>query len=169
MGALGRHHARILAELPGAELISVVDINESRAREIGGLVNAHASVNATELLGRVDAVTVAVPTEAHLKVAMPFLQHGTAVLVEKPLARDAGEAQQMIAAAAASGAVLAVGHTERFNPAVATVSISGVVTAGAIRGSATISASTLSGVVGSAVVTVTPAYAPRVLALLRRR
>ena len=121
VGALGRHHARILAELPGAELVGVVDINEARAREIGGLVNAHASVNAAELLGRVDAVTVAVPTASHLTVAMPFLQHGTAVLVEKPLAPNAGEAQQMIAAAKGSGAVLAVGHTERFNPAVAAV------------------------------------------------
>jgi len=121
VGALGRHHARILAGLPGAELVGVVDINEARAREIGGLVNADASVNAAELLGRVDAVTVAVPTESHLKVAMPFLDRGIGVLVEKPLARGAGEAQQMIAAAASSGAVLAVGHTERFNPAVAAV------------------------------------------------
>jgi len=121
VGALGRHHARILAELPGTELVGVVDINEARAREIGGLVNAHASVNAAELLGRVDAVTVAVPTASHLTVAMPFLQHGTAVLVEKPLAPNAGEARQMIAAAKGSGAVLAVGHTERFNPAVAAV------------------------------------------------
>jgi predicted dehydrogenase len=121
VGALGRHHARILAGLPGAELVGVVDINEARAREIGGLVNADASVNAAELLGRVDAVTVAVPTESHLKVAMPFLDRGIGVLVEKPLARGAGEAQQMIAAAARSGAVLAVGHTERFNPAVAAV------------------------------------------------
>ncbi len=73
------------------------------------------------MLGRVDAVTVAVPTESHLSVALPFLQRGTAVLVEKPLARDAGEARQMIDAAAASGAVLGVGHTERYNPAVAAV------------------------------------------------
>ena len=121
VGALGKHHARILAELPGAELAAVVDINEARAREIAGLVNAPAVTNAAEMLGRVDAVSIAVPTESHLKVALPFLHRGTAVLVEKPLARDAGEAQQMITAATASGALLAVGHTERFNPAVAAV------------------------------------------------
>jgi predicted dehydrogenase len=69
----------------------------------------------------VDAVTIAVPTEAHLSVAMPFLQRGIAVLVEKPLARDLGEAQQMLDAAGASGAVFGVGHTERYNPAVAAV------------------------------------------------
>jgi predicted dehydrogenase len=121
VGALGKHHARILAELPGAELVAVFDINQARAREIGGLVNAQAATSASEIIGRVDAVTVAVPTESHLTVALPFLQRGIAVLVEKPLARDAGEAQQMIDAAAASGAVLAVGHTERYNPAVAAI------------------------------------------------
>jgi predicted dehydrogenase len=121
VGALGKHHARILAELPGAELAGVVDINEGRAREIAGLVNVPAATSASEMIGRVDAVTIAVPTESHLAVALPFLQRGTAVLVEKPLARDAGEAQQMIDAAAASGAVLAVGHTERYNPALAVV------------------------------------------------
>jgi predicted dehydrogenase len=121
VGALGKHHARILAELPGAELVAVVDINEARAREIAGLVNVQAATKASEMFGRVDAVTVAVPTESHLDVALPFLQRGVAALVEKPLARDTGEAQQMIDAAAISGAVLAVGHTERYNPAVAAV------------------------------------------------
>jgi len=121
VGALGRHHARILSALPDVELVAVVDIKEARAREIGGLVNAQWALSAAEMLGRVDAVTVAVPTDSHLAVALPFLQRGTAVLVEKPLARNAPEAQQMIDAAAASGAVLGVGHTERYNPAVAAV------------------------------------------------
>ena len=121
VGALGRHHARILSELPDVELVAVVDINEPRAREIGGLVNAPACTSAADVLGRVDAVTVAVPTESHLAVALPFLRKGTAVLVEKPLARNADEARQMIDAAAASQAVFGVGHTERYNPAVAAV------------------------------------------------
>ena len=121
VGALGKHHARILAAMPEAELVGIVDINEARTREIGGLVNAAPFANASDVLGRVDAVTVAVPTESHLSVAMPFLQRGIGVLVEKPLARNAAEAQQMIDAAAASGAVFGVGHTERYNPAVAAV------------------------------------------------
>jgi predicted dehydrogenase len=121
VGALGKHHARILAELPGVELTAIVDIKEARAREIGELVNAPWMTNASELLGRVDAITVAVPTESHLTVALPFLRRGTAVLVEKPLARDVREAKQMIDAAAASGAVFGVGHTERYNPAVAAI------------------------------------------------
>jgi predicted dehydrogenase len=121
VGALGRHHARILATLPGVELAAVVDINEARAREIGGLVNAPVATSASEMLGHVDAVTIAVPTESHFNVALPFLQRGTAVLVEKPLARDSREAQQMIDAAAASNAVFGVGHTERYNPAVTAI------------------------------------------------
>jgi predicted dehydrogenase len=121
VGALGKHHARILAEMPDVELAAIVDINESRAREVAGLVNAPWVTDAAEITGRVDAVTVAVPTESHAAVALPFLRRGTAVLVEKPLARDVTEAQQMIDAAAASGAVFGVGHTERFNPAVAAV------------------------------------------------
>jgi predicted dehydrogenase len=121
VGALGKHHARILAQLPDVDLAAVVDVNEPRAREIGGMVNAPWVTNPADMLGHVDAVTVAVPTESHVKVALPFLQRGTAVLVEKPLARDAAEAQQMLDAAAASGAVFGVGHTERFNPAVAVV------------------------------------------------
>ncbi len=69
----------------------------------------------------VDAVTVAVPTELHRDIAMPFLERGVSVLVEKPMARSLAEADEMIAAAQKSGATLAVGHTERYNPAVAAV------------------------------------------------
>ena len=121
VGALGKHHARILAQLPDVELSAVVDINEARAREVGGTVNTKWMTDSAALIGHVDAVTVAVPTESHLKVALPFLQRGIAVLVEKPLARDAGEAQRILEAAADSGAVLGVGHTERYNPAVVAV------------------------------------------------
>jgi predicted dehydrogenase len=121
VGALGKHHARILAELPGAELVGIVDIDEARAREAAAAVDVPFATNAGGLPWAVDAVTIAVPTESHLKVALPFLERGTAVLVEKPLARDSSEGQQMIRAAEKSGAVFGVGHTERYNPAVAAV------------------------------------------------
>ena len=121
VGALGKHHARILAALPGAELAGVVDTNEARAREIAATAGVPWATSAGELPWPVDAVTVAVPTESHLSVALPFLERGIAVLVEKPLARDAGEARRMIDAATKSGAVFGVGHTERYNPAVAAV------------------------------------------------
>jgi predicted dehydrogenase len=118
VGALGKHHARILAALPEADLIGVVDINEARAREIGGVVNAEPFTSASDVIGRVDAVTIAVPTQSHLSVALPFIERGIGVLVEKPLARNASEAQAMIDAAGKSGAIFGVGHTERYNPAV---------------------------------------------------
>jgi predicted dehydrogenase len=121
VGALGKHHARILAALPGVELAGVVDANEARAREIAAVAGVPWATRASDLPWAVDAVTVAVPTESHLAIALPFLERGTAVLVEKPLARNADEARRMIAAAAASGAVFGVGHTERYNPAVAAV------------------------------------------------
>jgi predicted dehydrogenase len=118
VGHLGKHHARILASLPGVELTAVVDTNQARAEEIAAANGTRALMRATSLIGKVDAVSIAVPTEQHLAVALPFLEAGTGVLVEKPMARSLEEADLMIAAAAKSGAVLAVGHTERFNPAV---------------------------------------------------
>ena len=119
VGHLGKHHARILSSLPGAELVAVVDTNHARASEIAAANGTRASFDCRELLGQVDAVTIAVPTKRHLEVALPFLEAGVPVLVEKPMARSLEEADRMIAAAAKAGVVLAVGQTERFNPALA--------------------------------------------------
>jgi predicted dehydrogenase len=121
IGHLGRHHARLLAELDGAELTAVVDTVPERAAAAAEKTGAAAISDYRELLGQVDAVTVAVPTELHRDIALPFLARGTAVLVEKPMARSLAEADEMVAAARASAAVLAVGHTERYNPAVSAV------------------------------------------------
>ena len=118
VGHLGRHHARILSTLPGVELVAVVDINRARAKEIASAHHTRALVDSRELIGKVDAITVAVPTELHRDVALPFLEAGVPVLVEKPMARSLAEAVDMIQASARAGAILAVGHTERFNPAV---------------------------------------------------
>jgi predicted dehydrogenase len=119
VGHLGKHHARILSALPGVSLVAVVDTNAARASEIAAANGTLALTNHRDLLGKVDAVTLAVPTELHREVALPFLDAGIHVLVEKPMARDLAEADEMNRAAAKSGAVLAVGQTERFNPAVA--------------------------------------------------
>jgi predicted dehydrogenase len=118
VGHLGRHHARILSTLPGAHLVAVVDTNVARAREIAAAHGVEPAFDYRDVLGRVDAVTIAVPTELHSEIALPFLQAGVPVLVEKPMARSLAEADAMIAAATTAGARLAVGHTERFNPAV---------------------------------------------------
>ena len=119
VGHLGRHHARILAALPGVTLVGVVDTNAARAEEIAAQVGTRAYPSLADLAGQLDAVSVAVPTESHAVVAEPLLAAGVSVLVEKPMARSLDEADRLIAAADRSGAILAVGHTERFNPAVA--------------------------------------------------
>jgi predicted dehydrogenase len=119
VGHLGQHHARILAALDDVEVVAVVDTKKDRADEIAVKNRTQALYNAVDLLGRVDAVTIAVPTERHLDVALPFLESGVSALVEKPMARTVAEADVLVAAAQKAGATLAVGHTERFNPAVA--------------------------------------------------
>jgi predicted dehydrogenase len=119
VGHLGQHHARLLASMDGIELVGICDINRARADEIGARFSAPAFSDSRELLGRVDAVTVAVPTVAHLDVALPFLQAGVATLVEKPIAPSVADADRLVDAAERGGAMLATGHTERFNPAVA--------------------------------------------------
>ena len=98
--------------------MAVVDIDGDRAADVAAETGAAPETDVTALDGRVDAVTLAVPTESHRAVALPLLERGVSVLVEKPMALSVAEADELIAAAAASGAVLAVGHTERYNPAV---------------------------------------------------
>jgi predicted dehydrogenase len=121
VGHLGKHHARIASALDGVRLVAVVDKIPERAAEVAAASATKGLTDSRELLGGVDAVTIAVPTELHRDIAMPFLERGVGVLVEKPMARSLAEADEMIAAARASGATLAVGHTERYNPAVAAV------------------------------------------------
>ena len=119
VGHLGQHHARILASLPGVRLVGVVDTKPGRAEQIGSTYGVPGFTDATTLLDEVDAVTIAVPTVSHVEVALPFIERGAAVLVEKPLAATLAEADRLIEAAARRGTVLAAGRTERFKPAVA--------------------------------------------------
>jgi predicted dehydrogenase len=118
VGHLGKHHARILSSLPDVELVAVVDTNRARAEEIGSAHGVRPLHDVRDLVGQVDAVTIAVPTELHRDVALRFLAAGVPALVEKPIARSLVEADEMIAAAESTGVALAVGQTERFNPAV---------------------------------------------------
>ena len=119
VGHLGQHHARLLASMDGVDLVGVCDVNRPRADEIATKFGAPAFSDARELVGRVDAVTVAVPTVAHLDVGLPFLHAGVATLIEKPIAPSVADADRLVDAAERGGAMLATGHTERFNPAVA--------------------------------------------------
>ena len=119
VGHLGRHHARILASLPGITLAGVVDTNRDRASQVAAEHGTQAFGSVSEISGRVDIVVVAVPTESHAAVALPLIEAGVHALVEKPIAQTVAEADALIAAAKKARAVLAVGHSERFNPAVA--------------------------------------------------
>lgn len=118
VGHLGRHHARILATLPDVTFVAAVDVHGDRAAAAVANTPAEALVDYRDLFGRVDAVVVAVPTSDHLAVVSGFLSRGVHTLVEKPMAPSLAEADEMLRLASASGTTLAVGHTERFNPAV---------------------------------------------------
>jgi predicted dehydrogenase len=115
---MGRHHVRIYGELPEAELLGVVDADATRAAEIAKQFHTQAYTSIEPLLGKVRAVSVAVPTVAHVEVARPLLERGLAVLIEKPLAPNSDTARSLCETARKSGALLQVGHTERFNPVV---------------------------------------------------
>jgi predicted dehydrogenase len=105
--------------MPEVELAGVVDINSERAEQVAEANKTAVVRDAAELVGRVDGVVVATPTASHAAVARPFLQAGMAVLIEKPLARSMAEADELVQLAHERNAIFAVGHTERFNPAVA--------------------------------------------------
>jgi predicted dehydrogenase len=119
VGYLGQHHARLLASMEGVELIGVVDTKPGRADEVAAKYGTRAFTAASAVLGQVDAVSVAVPTISHVPIAMPFIDAGVSVLVEKPIAASVDEADRLVEAAGRRGVTLAAGHTERFNPAVA--------------------------------------------------
>ena len=119
VGHLGRHHARILASLPGMTLAGVVDTNRDRANQVAAEHGTAAFGDFREITGKVDIAVVSVPTESHATVTMPLIEAGVHTLVEKPITQTVAEADALIAAAKAAGVVLAVGHSERFNPAVA--------------------------------------------------
>lgn len=104
--------------MPGVQFVGACDLVLDRAEAaVAAVPGAKAFSNASDLLGLVDAIVVAVPTIHHLAVAAPFLERGVAALIEKPIAPSLDEADKLIQLAAKSGAVLAVGHSERFNPA----------------------------------------------------
>ena len=120
VGHLGRQHARIHSDLAAeglTELVFVCDIDQRAASEIASEKKVEWTTGWRQLIGKVEAVSLAVPTVSHCEIACGLLEAGIHVLVEKPIARTLAEADEMIAAAAKSGALLQVGHLERFNPA----------------------------------------------------
>ena len=117
-GSLGFHHARILRDVEGVEMVGFYEARQARALEVAGELGITSHPTLESLLDEARAVVVAVPTVAHEAVATAALDRGIAVLIEKPMAPSLAEADRILAAADRSGAVVQIGHVERFNAAV---------------------------------------------------
>jgi predicted dehydrogenase len=127
VGYLGRFHAQKYAALPDVTLVGVVDVDNIRAAAIAEECQTRAFAEYRDLFGLVDCVSVAVPTQLHYPVARDFLQHGVDVLVEKPMTATGAEGRELVELATRHGRILQVGHLERFNPALR--SLTGMLTA----------------------------------------
>lgn len=117
VGALGRHHARILSQLDDVDLVAVAETNSETGRAVAAQFGTRWVADCRELFGCVDAVSIVVPTTLHLTIAREFLQRKIPVLIEKPLAANLVEAEQIVRLARKQRTLLQVGHVERFNPA----------------------------------------------------
>jgi len=116
VGYLGNFHAQKYAAIPGVELVGVVDSNPAQAEKVANQIGTRAFLDHRELIGKVDAVSVVVPTQYHHAVARDFLAAGTHVLIEKPITVTIEEADELIELAEKNNVVFQVGHLERFNP-----------------------------------------------------
>lgn len=116
VGYLGQHHARLYADLPGADLVGVYDTNAERAQEIASLYDAEVFSNLEDLGKACDAVSVVVPTDRHAEVAEILLASRCHLLIEKPLCSSLQEAENILAAAKQNDCFVQVGHIEHYNP-----------------------------------------------------
>lgn len=117
VGYLGKFHAEKYSHMNAVELVGVVDIDPLKAQKIAKQVNTSAFTHYDQLFGKVDAVSIAVPTPVHYTVGKAFLKRDVDVLIEKPMTTSIEEADELIRTAEAGGLILQVGHLERFNPA----------------------------------------------------
>ncbi len=120
VGALGRHHARILSELDSVQLVAVAEPNAAIGRSVAESCGCAHVEDFHDLLDNIEAVTIAAPTSAHLAVAGDCLKAGIPVMVEKPIAGTLADAARLVDLADCQELTLQVGHVERFNPAVST-------------------------------------------------
>jgi predicted dehydrogenase len=119
VGYLGKFHAEKYADMPDVHLVGVVDIDLQRARQLAERLGTQAFGSHRELLDKVDAASIVVPTADHHAVSLDFLRHNVDLLIEKPMTSTLRQADELIAYAAAHGLLIQVGHLERFNSAVA--------------------------------------------------
>ena len=115
VGYLGKFHARIYSEMDGVDLVGVVDSDKDTADEIASQYGTQGYTDYHELLGKVDAINIVVPTTLHLEVARPFLEQGVHMLMEKPIATTIEEGEKLVKLADEAGVVFQVGHLERYN------------------------------------------------------
>jgi len=120
-GKMGAIHAKVYDQLPESDLVAVVDINAAKAQSLADQYHCLASTDCSDILDKVDAVTIATPTVTHLKLAKIFIKNKIAVLIEKPLATNVKEGRKIVALAKKYGTVVAVGHSERCNPVAQTM------------------------------------------------
>jgi predicted dehydrogenase len=118
VGHLGQHHARWYKSIEGSDLVGIYDIDRDKCRKLAGDLNVRAFDDLDSLAGSVEAASVSVPTVNHHEAASFLLRRGIHCLVEKPIAADTAQAEDLMKIARGSGATLTVGHIERFNPAV---------------------------------------------------
>ncbi|MCP4688252.1 MAG: Gfo/Idh/MocA family oxidoreductase [Desulfobacterales bacterium] len=121
VGYLGKFHAQKYAGMENVDLVGVVDADQTLAREIAGGLGAEAHAHHRDLIGKVDAVSVVVPTPAHFSVSRDFLENNVHLLIEKPITTTVEEADELIRMAEERRLIIQVGHLERFNPALKTV------------------------------------------------
>ena len=125
-GHMGKFHAQAISERTDALLVAVCDVDEPRAAAVAGPAGARVVTDVRQLVGRVDAAVIAAATSVHLAVAVPLMEAGVAVLIEKPLAPTAREAREIADAARRTGAAVQVGHILRFDPVTRAVAALGV-------------------------------------------
>jgi predicted dehydrogenase len=118
VGYLGRFHAQKYASLPAVELVAVVDASAGNREQVAAETGCRAVADYRDILGEIDAVSIATPTPLHYPIAKHCLEHGIHVLVEKPITTTLEEARSLVDTAARVGRVLQVGHLERFNAAI---------------------------------------------------
>jgi UDP-N-acetylglucosamine 3-dehydrogenase len=120
VGNMGMHHARVYSEMKGANLVAVCDLNQNIGKEIARRSKCRFYADYRKMLSaeKIDAVSIAVPTVHHKKVSLECIERGKHILVEKPISNNLEDAKEIIEAARRKGVKVAVGHIERFNPAV---------------------------------------------------
>jgi predicted dehydrogenase len=123
---MGAIHAKVYEQLEQSDFVAVVDVDADKAKSLAKKYNVEAFANCADIVGEVDAVTIATPTVTHLQLAKVFIENGVAVMIEKPLAVDVDESREIVELARKHDVVVAVGHSERCNPVVQAIKRLGI-------------------------------------------